>query len=492
MTSFVTYPGQSGGTTDYTVSFPYLDRDHIVASVDGASAPFTFISDTIIRFDTAPVGDVQLSRQTPLTPVVAWSDTTILRDDELNTMTLQAVYLAEEAQDYYGIAKENADDAVVAKAAAEAAQAAAEAARDIALSAKAACEASEASVTTMAAAVAASEIAAATSATASASSASQSESERIAAQAARVGAEAAQSASETAQAGSESVLADFNTKYLGPKASDPSVDNNGDPLVTGALYFNTASMVLKAYNGSSWVVTYTTNNGFLVASNNLSDIQDGAVARSNLVVYSKSEIDTALGGKANSGHTHSISEITDAGSLASKNDAPSDGLLYVRMNGVWVQVPSDIGAGTFTWFLADTPPSGWLELDGSTISRTTYADLFAKIGTEFGAGDGSTTFDLPDLRSEFIRGWDHGRGVDSGRVFGSFQDHSIGSQDFEAWAQRYAAYAYGGNSFYVYGPKSGDPNYGGSAPGTYGSALTATDYGESRPRNISLLPIVKY
>ena len=68
-----------------------------------------------------------------------------------------------------------------------------------------------------------------------------------------------------------------------------------------------------------------------------------------------------------------------------------------------------------------TAPSGYLKCNGAAVSRTTYADLFAIIGTTHGAGDGSTTFNVPDLRGEFVRGWDDSRGVDSGRSFGSSQ-----------------------------------------------------------------------
>jgi microcystin-dependent protein len=63
-------------------------------------------------------------------------------------------------------------------------------------------------------------------------------------------------------------------------------------------------------------------------------------------------------------------------------------------------------------FPISTPLTGWLECDGSAISRTTYADLYAVIGTMHGVGDGSTTFNLPDFRGQFLRGWDHGAGVD--------------------------------------------------------------------------------
>lgn len=61
---------------------------------------------------------------------------------------------------------------------------------------------------------------------------------------------------------------------------------------------------------------------------------------------------------------------------------------------------------------ANTAPTGWLICDGSTVSRTTYADLFAVIGITAGQGDGSTTFHLPDLRGRFLRGKDSGAGND--------------------------------------------------------------------------------
>ena len=79
--------------------------------------------------------------------------------------------------------------------------------------------------------------------------------------------------------------------------------------------------------------------------------------------------------------------------------------------------------GQVVYFARNTAPEGWLKCNGATISRTTYAELFNAIGTTFGAGDGST-FGLPDLRGEFIRGWDDGRGVDSGRTFGVSQGDS--------------------------------------------------------------------
>ncbi|MFV1850554.1 MAG: phage tail protein [Thalassospira sp.] len=88
-------------------------------------------------------------------------------------------------------------------------------------------------------------------------------------------------------------------------------------------------------------------------------------------------------------------------------------------SGGGVIAGSEIGA--VSAFAMPTPPEGWLVCDGAAISRTDYADLFAAIGTVWGAGDEISTFNLPDLRGEFVRGFDAGRGVDVDRVFGSCQ-----------------------------------------------------------------------
>ena len=93
----------------------------------------------------------------------------------------------------------------------------------------------------------------------------------------------------------------------------------------------------------------------------------------------------------------------------------------------FVGAESQIAAptGSVYTFAGSTVPTGWLKCNGALLSRTTYAALFAVIGTTYGAGDGSTTFALPDLRGEFVRGADDGRGVDAGRTLGAWQNHSM-------------------------------------------------------------------
>ena len=66
--------------------------------------------------------------------------------------------------------------------------------------------------------------------------------------------------------------------------------------------------------------------------------------------------------------------------------------------------PASLPAGMITMTAANAAPSGWLLCNGSAISRTTYADLFTAIGTTYGVGDGSTTFNIPDMRSRVAVG----------------------------------------------------------------------------------------
>jgi len=90
--------------------------------------------------------------------------------------------------------------------------------------------------------------------------------------------------------------------------------------------------------------------------------------------------------------------------------------------------------GQVCTFAMLTPPPGFLKCNGQLVSRTTYAALFATIGTVYGAGDGSTTFAVPETRGEFLRCLDDGRSVDSGRYIGSAQDGTWVRTVTQEWA----------------------------------------------------------
>jgi len=132
--------------------------------------------------------------------------------------------------------------------------------------------------------------------------------------------------------------------------------------------------------------------------------------------------------------------------------------------------------------------SGFLECNGAAISRSSYAALFSVIGTLYGAGDGSTTFNIPDLRGEFIRGFDHGRGVDNGRQLSSFQTATAIRNHISNAVQQE-------NDMIV------NLDSGGTLPafsGWGGNLNYSTGYGDPglagsiRPRNIAMMYIIKY
>ena len=96
---------------------------------------------------------------------------------------------------------------------------------------------------------------------------------------------AAASSASSAQASKDAALAaldSFDDRYLGQKAADPTVDNDGDALVSGALYFNTTDDIMKVYDGSLWVAAYASLSGAMFGANNLSDVADAAGSRANL------------------------------------------------------------------------------------------------------------------------------------------------------------------------------------------------------------------
>jgi len=137
-----------------------------------------------------------------------------------------------------------------------------------------------------------------------------------------------------------------------------------------------------------------------------------------------------------------------------------------------------IPAGAIMPFAMATPPAGWLAADGAAVSRVTYGALFAAIGTTYGAGDLSTTFNLPDLRGYFVRG----SGTNSdGTASGSF-----GAKQADEFKRHTHTYTFksttGGSS------AGGDPNSIINTSVNTG----ATGGTETRPRNIAMFYCIKF
>ncbi|MFC4235148.1 phage tail protein [Thalassospira xianhensis] len=141
--------------------------------------------------------------------------------------------------------------------------------------------------------------------------------------------------------------------------------------------------------------------------------------------------------------------------------------------------------GSVTAFAMPTPPEGWLVCDGSAVSRTDYADLYAVIGTVWGHGDQIATFNLPDLRGEFVRGFDAGRGVDADREFGTKQEDAFRSHNHSL------AYSYNLTDSALGGYADHNPNRNGGEPNSQLSESFTEGGSETRPRNIAMTYAIK-
>ena len=182
--------------------------------------------------------------------------------------------------------------------------------------------------------------------------------------------------------------------------------------------------------------------------------------------------------------------------------------------------------GSVAYFPTTTPPTGWLVLNGQSISRNTYSNLWtfaqssgnlvtdtvwystSAIGS-FSQGNGSTTFRIPDLRGEFVRSWDNSRGIDSGRTLGSWQKGTIFGHDNTSSTYGVVGVVYTGGeppqntTLSAVGLDNYDvtqyPNIQlGSVASTSNTTTlpnwpaNAGSSGITRPRNVSLLACIKF
>lgn len=208
---------------------------------------------------------------------------------------------------------------------------------------------------------ASSEAAAASSASAASTSASNASSSASAASTSASNASAAQAAAESARDATLTAYDNFDDRYLGAKASDPSVDNDGNPLVGGALYFNSTDGEMKLYNGTSWVAAYVSGAGFVAKIGGLTgaaDVPAGTTAerpspaagyfRFNSTLgkfegYSGSAWGSvgggATGGGADEVFIENAQTVTTNYTITTNKNAMSTGPITVN-SGITVTVPS--------------------------------------------------------------------------------------------------------------------------------------------------------
>lgn len=305
-----------------------------------------------------------------------------------------------------------------------------------------------------------------------------------------------------------SFRAELNT-VLGDVQSLNSGSSDPSTTVAYKIWVDTSTNLLKIRNSS--------NNGWLV----LGSLTDAAHTN-NFGLATKADPDFT-------GTVDSAGDIVMAGTGALKlpngttAQRPTAATGQIRFNSTttefegyngsaWGGLASGVPVGTILAHAANTPPSGFLECNGSNISRSTYATLFSTISTTFGVGDGSSTFALPDLRGQFIRGWANTGSTDASRVFGSTQTdqnknhtHTTDSTSLTGGIRKISeGFLAGGSATGVFtktsdgnnsitGSSSTSPVGGVDFDGTHTHTISSSGGGtEARPTNLALMYIIKF
>ena len=200
-----------------------------------------------------------------------------------------------------------------------------------------------------------------------------------------------------------------------------------------------------------------------------------------------------------------ISQNQGGGSFTSKSITVANFTTEVSGGGAGVDTTP---TGTIHIWPQAIIPAGYLECNGAAISRTTFADLFALLSSVYGNGNGSTTFNIPDYRGEFLRGWSHGSTNDPDRLIRTDRGDAV-SGDNIGTKQSDQLEAHLHNLFgattvgAVKGLKEATAKGIGAASSTASLAytqtigssgvdcLSTTGGNENRPRNINVMYLIK-
>jgi microcystin-dependent protein len=241
--------------------------------------------------------------------------------------------------------------------------------------------------------------------------------------------------------------------------------NSGSPFAVGATDYG--KLITIDPNINTLTVRMPTLTGILDGA-----IFDFVIAASSSTYFNCKVLFTSFDGSI-IGDTNDFTE-GDMLRIVRKNSTQWQLIVFHKKNASAI--------GKVEYFATSTPPAGYIAADGAAISRTTYARLFSVIGVQNGVGNGTTTFNVPDGRGVFIRGWDNGRGQDPSRVFAQYQADDFKSHTHDAINTNNLGSVLGRWNWADRGDNSSDT----------GNQVSATGGTETRPKNIALLACIKY